>query len=592
MNRSLRQRIRENFSLKIYLTFLLGIVMVSGVFNLVFFQWQKENLKQEIINEGQLLSRVLAHNVVLGVFSENDGQLQAPMKAILEQPSVISVAVFNHWGERLAQAHREVLPPENTSRDWGNSDLKVNPLSGASIAFFTEDRHQLLFSQPVRLSLYSSEDALYFRDMEMEEEVIGFVQVAMSKERLQKGVRELITRNFFIVFFVLFVGGLLTYLVVRQVTGPLNRLIDGVQKQGIKVESKDQLSMLSGTFDKMVLQLRDAFETINLLKRDLEIKVEVRTRELAQANEELKQRQTFLEETNQKLEETLQQLKETQTQMVHSEKMVALGQLVAGVAHEINNTTNFITGALPALSRKLGDVQELLTVYAGIDRRATKKIIVEKVAEAEELKDEIEYGRLLADLEMLLANIREGARRTSQIVGDLKNFARPGTAEWKAIDIHESIDSTLTLLYSEYKHQIEVIRDYQPDLPLVPCSPGQLNQVFMNLLLNAAQAIEGSGQVRITTRKIAEQLHIIIGDSGTGIPDEIRDRIFEPFFSTKPVGQGTGLGLSISYGIIKKHRGRILVRNAPERGTDFEIILPLVESVEDKGLLPGSNRVA
>jgi signal transduction histidine kinase len=576
MNRSLRQRIRENFSLKIYLSFLAAIVVISGFFNLLFFTWQKENLKQEIISEGQLLSRVLAHNVVLGVFSENDNQLQSPVKAILQQPNVISVAVFNHLGERLTHAFRDDQPLEWPRRTRNNRDMQELLLPAPPVAFFTEGRHQLLFSQPVRLSLYSSEDGLYFRDTAVEEEVIGFVQVAMSKERLQRGIRDLIARNFIIVFFVLFIGGLLTYFVVRQVTGPLNRLIDEVESQGIKVESKDQLSMLSGTFDKMVLQLRDAFETINLLKKDLELKVEVRTGELAQANKELQQRQKFLEETNCKLEDTLQQLKETQVQMVHSEKMVALGQLVAGVAHEINNTTNFITGALPALARRINEVQELLAAYEGIDPRDLKKVIVEKLAEADELKEEIEYQRMVADFNMLLANIREGARRTSQIVNDLKNFARPGTAEWKAINIHESIDSTLTLLYSEYKHQIEVIRDYQPGLPPVPCSPGQLNQVFMNLLLNAAQAIEGSGQVRITTRIVAEHLHITIRDNGIGIADEIRDRIFEPFFTTKPVGQGTGLGLSISYGIIKKHRGNILVSSAPGKGTEFEIILPLV----------------
>jgi two-component system, NtrC family, sensor kinase len=464
----------------------------------------------------------------------------------------------------------------------GNGDMQQAVIPVISASMFSEDRHQLLFWQPVGISLYSSEDALFFRDNLDMERVIGFVQVAMSKERLQDSIRDLIARNFAILFLVLIIGGLLTYFVVRQVTGPLNRLISEVEKKGITVESKDQLSMLSGTFDEMVQQLGDAFETISLLKKDLEIKVEERTGELAQANQQLVQRQIYLEESNQKLEDALLQLRETQVQMIHSEKMVALGHLVAGVAHEINNTTNFITGALPALERNLREVQELLDVYEGMDRRATKKVMTEKLARAEDLKREIEYERLRPSLEMLLANIREGARRTSQIMRDLNNFARPGTAEWKAIDIHESIDSTLALLYSEYKHQIEVIRDYQPGLPPVPCSPGQLNQVFMNLLLNATQAIEGSGQVRITTRAIAEYLHITIRDSGPGIVDEIRDRIFEPFFTTKPVGKGTGLGLSISYGIIKKHRGKILVRSAPEAGTEFEIVLPLVDPVASK----------
>jgi two-component system, NtrC family, sensor kinase len=574
MKRNLRQLIRENFSLKIYLSFLMAIILISGIFNLVFFQWQKEYLKQEITGQGQLLARVLAHNAVLGVFSENENQLQAPMQSIMKQQDVLTVAVYNHDGELLAQAQRGDQPGDGLPDNLASIKKQRELLLGQE-PVSTEDRHRLLFSQPVLLSLYSSEDALYFEDVPLEEKVIGYVQVVMSKERLRSSIRDLFARNLAIGLLVLLIGGVFTFFVLRQVTGPLNRLIGEVEKQGIRTESKDQLSMLSGTFENMVRQLSEAFETINQLNAGLELKVEIRTGELAEANEELRQRQIFLEETNRKLEEALLQLKETQAQMVHSEKMAALGQLVAGVAHEINNTTNFITGALPALERKLGNVQELLAIYEEIDRRATKKIIAGKLAEAEELRDEFDYERLLASIRMLLANIMEGARRTSQIVKDLKNFARPGSAEWKAVDIHQSIDSTLTLLYSEYKHQIEVTRDYQPDLPPVVCSPSQLNQVFMNLLLNAAQAIEGPGKIHIATRKIADHLHITFRDTGGGIPEKIRDRIFEPFFTTKPVGRGTGLGLSISYGIIKKHQGNILVRSIPGEGTEFEIILPM-----------------
>lgn len=580
----LPRRLSENFSLKVYLGFLTAILAVSVIFNLLFFQWQKETLRHELISQGELLARVLAHNVVLGVFSENEAQLRPPMEAILRQQHVLSVAVYNHEGELLARAGR----PHSPGKPAGEGFTSLIPAAAA--ASFAEDGTMLLFSEPVRFSSYASEEALYFQDASfLQEQTIGLVQVTISKDKLRKSIQGLIVRNGALAVFVLLIGGLLTYYLARDLTRPLNRLIGEVKKQGIEVESRDQLSLLSGTFEHLVNQVREAFSTIKRLNEELEIKVDERTRDLAQANEELLQRQAYLEEMNVRLEETLRQLKETQAQMVHSEKMAGLGQLVAGVAHEINNTVNFVSGALPALSRDLRDLQSLLAVYGQLDRRATRKALVEKLGEAEKLKDEIEYERLLPNLEMLLANIREGARRTGQIVKDLTTFSRPGTAEWKAVDIHEGLDSTLTLLYSEYKHQLEIIKDYQPDLPLVFCSPGHLNQVFMNLLLNAAQAIEAPGTIHIITRRTEKTVRIIIRDSGKGIPPEVQGRIFEPFFTTKPVGKGTGLGLSISYGIVKKHRGEILVRSEPGRGTEFEVVIPLTGPAEKRPAQPDSR---
>ncbi|MDA8165507.1 MAG: ATP-binding protein [Desulfobacteraceae bacterium] len=567
----IRKRIRENFSLKVYITFLAAIIFISILFNLLFLQWQIKNLKREIIEEGELLAQVLAHNAALGVFSEKEEQLRSPMEAVLQQQDVVSVSIYNHDGKLLARKHRPGSPPVLDQSPAGKS-----PADLAAAGSYHETSQGFVFQQQVRVSSYASEEDLYFSESPaVAEEVVGYVRVGMSKQRLRAGIRDLLLRSLGVGFLVLLVGALVTYFVVREVTKPLNRLIGEVEKQGVKVDSTDQLSILSGTYNELVAQLGKAFDTISGMKEDLEAKVHDRTRQLAIANEELSNRQAYLEETNRKLEETLRELKETQAQMVHSEKMVALGHLVAGVAHEINNTTNFITGALPPLGRSVDELKEILAVFEKIDRHGTKKAIVDQLKEAEDLKQELDYDRLLRNLDVLFANIKEGARRTTQIVNDLKNFARPGTAEWKSTDIHESIDSTLTLLYSEYKHQIEVVKDYDRELPLVPCSPSQLNQVFMNILLNAMQAIRGPGRIRIQTRKQGKDLHISIKDSGPGIPEAIRDRIFEPFFTTKPVGKGTGLGLSISYGIVKKHQGEIVVRSEPGKGTEFEIIMPL-----------------
>jgi|GEM_PF-6075234 len=253
----------------------------------------------------------------------------------------------------------------------------------------------------------------------------------------------------------------------------------------------------------------------------------------------------------------LRELKETQAQIAQSEKMAAIGQLVAGVAHEVNNTTNFITGALPPMEKRLADLAALLK------NTCTGRQF-----------DEQHVAKLLRSIDVLLGNIREGARRSCKIVTDLKNFSRPDDDQQRPLDINQGLLSTLSLVTPEYKYQMEIIRDFAPDLPRVYGSQGQINQVFMNLLINAFQAQTGKGRLLVRTLNRGNKIHIILKDDGPGIPKEIQGRIFEPFFTTKEVGKGTGLGLSVSYGIIRKHRGEILVRSEPGQGTEFEIILP------------------
>jgi len=253
----------------------------------------------------------------------------------------------------------------------------------------------------------------------------------------------------------------------------------------------------------------------------------------------------------------LKELRETQAQIVQSEKMAAVGQLVAGVAHEVNNTTNFISGALPPLEKRLA---ELVLLLENIEEKGSP--------ERENVKE------LKQTIDLLLGNIREGARRTSKIVTDLKNFSRLDDDLSQPLDINEGLGNTLSLVTPEYKYKMEIIREFSPDLPVVYGSQGQLNQVFMNIIVNAFQAKKDTGRLVIRTFSRGHNVHILFKDYGTGIPKEIQNRIFEPFFTTKEVGLGTGLGLSVSFGIINKHRGMILVRSEPGQGAEFEVILP------------------
>ena len=254
----------------------------------------------------------------------------------------------------------------------------------------------------------------------------------------------------------------------------------------------------------------------------------------------------------------MQELKEAQAQLVQSEKMGAVGQLVAGVAHEVNNTTNFITGALPPLGKRLDEIRLILAGHGEQSGQDSGRV-----------------AELMQSIDLLMGNIREGARRTSKIVTDLKNFSRPDDDLDRQFDINQCLESTLALALPEYRHKIEVTRDFAQNLPKVSGSQGQINQVFMNLILNAVHAQPDRGSLLIRTFSGDGAIHVVFKDKGPGIPKKIQNRIFDPFFTTKEVGKGTGLGLSVSFGIINKHRGRILVRSEPGQGAEFEVILPV-----------------
>ncbi|MBD2123067.1 ATP-binding protein [Trichocoleus sp. FACHB-262] len=290
-----------------------------------------------------------------------------------------------------------------------------------------------------------------------------------------------------------------------------------------------------------------------------------------------------LQEKAQELEQTLRELQQTQAQVVQSEKMSSLGQLVAGIAHEINNPVNFIYGNLNYAGEYIQDLTGVLKLYQRQFPHPTPEI-------AEEI-EAIDLDFLLADLPKLLASMKVGADRIQKIVLSLRNFSRMDEAEMKAVDIHEGIDSTLMILQNRLKAksdrpEIAVVKDYG-NLPLVECYAGQLNQVFMNLLSNAIDALEDSQTpaseppqtptIAIHTRQLGSQsVEIRIADNGPGIAKADQRRLFDPFFTTKPIGKGTGLGLSISYQIVTdKHGGVLHCNSAPGKGTEFLIEIPL-----------------
>ena len=274
---------------------------------------------------------------------------------------------------------------------------------------------------------------------------------------------------------------------------------------------------------------------------------------------------------NEELEKNLARIKEMHIQLVMSEKMASLGEITAGVAHEIKNPLNFITGTIEPLKRDISDLLEVLEKYESV---IADLHLQEAFYEVDNFKSEIEFDFLLSEIHKLMEGISEGSNRTKEIVKSLGSFSHKGDDKFVMHNIHEGIDSTLILLGNKIKNKITIHKEYG-DTPEIECLPDRLNQVFMNILSNAIQAIDENGEIFIKTKSEGSNVIIQIRDSGKGMTDEVQKRVFEPFYTTKGMGKGTGLGLSISYSIVEQHNGKIDISSEPSKGTEFIITLPV-----------------
>ncbi len=354
----------------------------------------------------------------------------------------------------------------------------------------------------------------------------------------------------------LFIGVLASAIMSSIFLGPLNELTKGVKEFAdgnfdfrLKASKFSEINKLVDAYNNMAFQLHDLYNS-------LELKVQERTIALERANQEIK---------------------ETQAMMVHSEKMRSLGELVAGIAHEINNPVNFIHGNIVILDKYVKDMFSLIDLYianeASIPEEEMKKI--------NKTKADIDIDFIRDDVKDLIKSCIEGTERTKNIVLDLKNFSRMEEMVLTQFNIPKEIDTTLNILNNKYKNRITVVKDYEQNVPKIEAYGGQLNQVFMNILDNAQYAIKGEGTVTISVKQEDENVVIKFFDTGEGIKKEDLKKVFEPFFTTKPVGQGTGLGMSITYRVIKNHNGEISVDSELGKGTTFTIKLPINYKKDD-----------
>ena len=322
------------------------------------------------------------------------------------------------------------------------------------------------------------------------------------------------------------------------------------------------------------LKLSDELQEINVQLEERQEEILQQAEVLAITNQELEHKKTALEEI-------LAELKNAQSKLIQSEKMATVGQLTAGIAHEINNPVNFINAGIDSLEIILNDIMLVVKHYSEIDNTN----LSEKLEQINTLKEQLNYNKLIEGVEKLTKNIKTGAVRTTQIVKSLRLFSRLDESDIKFVDLHENIDSTLVMLQNKYKNRINIIKDYNK-FAMLECFPGKINQVFMNLLVNAIDSIPEKGDITIKTGVSEEKyegkpkfVYISIKDTGVGMSPEVMSRIFEPFFTTKEIGKGTGLGLSISYSIIEDHNGEIEVFSEIGKGTEFFITLPVTSQL-------------
>ncbi|WP_414622381.1 ATP-binding protein [Calothrix sp. CCY 0018] len=401
-------------------------------------------------------------------------------------------------------------------------------------------------------------------------------QIILTQDEMKEmqHTYEKVTYLIIITILLVFIGQFL--IIMLPLINSLDKLQEGASAIAagkldyrLNIRTKDELEQVADEFNRMTEKLTESYSEIiersgELLKLNRNLKHEVSDRTQAQAE----------------LEQTLNELKSTQAQLIQTEKMSSLGQMVAGVAHEINNPVSFVYGNINHVNQYIEDILELIELY--------QQEFPNPGDDIEEKLDNMELDFVKEDLPKILTSMKIGATRIREIVLSLRNFSRLDEADMKEVDIHEGIESTLLILQNRLKSkpnrtEIEIIKKYNP-LPKIECYPGQLNQTFMNIINNAIDVLEEerdndmqNPQICIHTELIDNKtVAVRIADNGKGISEKVKNKLFDPFFTTKPVGKGTGLGLSITYQIIvDKHHGKLSCESELGKGTEFIIEIPL-----------------
>lgn len=381
----------------------------------------------------------------------------------------------------------------------------------------------------------------------------GYIAILLSMTPVDEMTSRLKLNLILTTAFLILSFALLNFLFSNRIVKPLEILVYAMKRA--KTGRVEQIPPIESAYEieYMVRAFNDMIRNVSEAKKALEEKIA----ELRKANQEIKN---------------------TQTTLVQSAKMISLGQIVAGVAHELNNPIGFIYSNMHHLQEYVEKLRMLVNEY----RTLRETLPPEAIENLKRVEKDLDIDFVLKDMEDLTKSCVDGAKRTKDIVLGLRTFSRMDESVFRMENLHEGIRSSLRLLVNELKNKVTIHEEFG-DLPLVECTLSQINQIFVNLITNAAHAIQGKGEIWIRTRATAQDVFIEIEDTGTGMSPQTVDKIFDPFFTTKKVGQGTGLGLSIAYGLIQKHHGTITVKSELGRGTLFTLQLPIRQPIQEVG---------
>ena len=521
---------RITLKTKIWFT-VLTIVLMFSFFSLYYFPAQQEKYLLDNYNtEVQNLANTISLGVKIALTEENFEGVQTAMSFVKDDPRLQFVNLLV------------------TDTIWSNDHLQFS-LKDSILKTFPE-------KQAGDPKTYSENSFIKKRTEFNTEMMSGAIEVGLTKDNIEMGKRKIRLTSLVVSGVVFVIGIIIGFWLSRNISVPVlalrdaaNRVGEGDLTQRVVNKSGDEIGELARALNKMV-------------------------EDLARAREELRKANLNLASANNALEVTVADLKAAQAQLIQAEKMASLGQLTAGIAHEINNPINFVTANIQPLKDDLADILKIIDCY---EKVISEKGMEKDFLEVEKFKQDAKIDLTMKEVNNLLKGIEDGAMRTSEIVKGLRNFSRLDQNVFRRANLNESLASTLTLLNSTYKNRIEIIKQFG-DIPEVDCFPGQINQVFMNILSNAIQAIPSAGTIFIKTWQANDMVKISIKDTGTGMTEDTRKKIFDPFFTTKDVGKGTGLGLAISFGIIQKHNGEIEVFSKLGEGTEFIIRIPINQS--------------
>ncbi len=537
-----RKFFKSKFASNIALMVILVLVLMVASIEFCVIAYSKHtitglqnNLVADFISDLQVFRNDVVYN------NENITNLPDDINAIMTKNYKVKYMVITD--ENMSELHSTL--PE------GSSYIYLNPNNPASFKLKhspdidINNNTELIYIKQGKYNIYFGISKSIFVE-EFINDVFSFISI------------------FFVMFLVItiWVGHLLS----NNITKPLEK----IENSFSKLANGDMSVRLDFTafreLNNLILSYNMMVSTLQRLYSTLEQKVQMRTIALENANKELKN---------------------TQAIMVHSEKMKSLGELVAGIMHEINNPINFIYGNLSHLDNYSKDLMNIIEKY---DEYVSSLTDDEK-EQINNLKEKIDYDFIKSDLPDLIKSCKEGADRAKNIIRDLKSFSRMEEAAITDVDLVSAIDTTLNILHNKIKHKATVHKEYIDIIPKIEGYGGQLNQVFMNILDNAVGAIKEQGDIWIRIKHSSDMKSIIIEfeDNGIGMNEDVAAKIFDPFFTTKPVGQGTGLGMSITHKIIKSHNGDIQVSSKPNVGTKFTITLPIKQQKQEEVLFKAED---